>query len=76
MHEGENIKGGPAGEAHGLAYVFISHDLSVIRAVADEIAVTKDGRIIEQGPAREIAERPHEAYTKALIAAAFKAGAA
>jgi microcin C transport system ATP-binding protein len=56
--------------------VFISHDLSIIRAVANKIAVMKDGRIVEQGPAREIAERPHEAYTKALIAAAFEAGAA
>jgi peptide/nickel transport system ATP-binding protein/oligopeptide transport system ATP-binding protein len=56
--------------AHGLAYVFISHDLAVIRAVAEEIAVIKDGRIIEYGLAREIAERPREAYTKALVAAA------
>jgi len=76
MHEGEIIEGTPAGEAHGLAYVFISHDLAVIRAVADEIAVMKDGRIVEQGPAREIAECPHEAYTKALIAAALEAGKA
>jgi oligopeptide transport system ATP-binding protein len=58
-------------EAHGLTYVFISHDLAVIRAVADEIAVMKDGRIIEQGPATEIVERPREPYTRALIAAAF-----
>ncbi len=58
-------------EAHGLTYVFISHDLAVIRAVADEIAVMKDGRIVEQGPAREIVERPREPYTKALIEAAF-----
>ena len=76
MHEGEIIECGPAGEAHGLAYVFISHGVSIIRAVADEIAVMKNGRIVEQGPAREIAERPHEAYTKALIAAALEAGAA
>jgi ABC-type microcin C transport system duplicated ATPase subunit YejF len=60
-------------EAHGLTYVFISHDLAVIRAVADEIAVMKDGRIIEQGPAQEIVEHPREPYTKALIAAAFQA---
>jgi ABC-type microcin C transport system duplicated ATPase subunit YejF len=58
---------------HGLTYVFISHDLAVIRAVADEIAVMKDGRIIEQGPAQEIVECPREAYTRALIAAAFPA---
>ncbi|MGH6843645.1 MAG: dipeptide ABC transporter ATP-binding protein, partial [Methylocella sp.] len=59
-------------EAHGLTYVFISHDLAVIRAVADEIAVMKDGRIVEQGRANEIVERPREPYTKSLIAAAFQ----
>jgi ABC-type microcin C transport system duplicated ATPase subunit YejF len=61
-------------EAHGLTYVFISHDLAVVRAVADEIAVMKDGRIIEQGPAQEIVERPSQPYTKALITAAFETG--
>jgi ABC-type microcin C transport system duplicated ATPase subunit YejF len=61
-------------EAHGLTYVFISHDLAVIRAVADEIAVMKDGRIVEQGPAQEIVERPREPYTRTLIAAAFRTG--
>jgi ABC-type microcin C transport system duplicated ATPase subunit YejF len=76
MHEGEIIECAPAGEAHGLAYVFISHDLSVIRAVADEIAVMKDSRIIEQGLALDIVEHPREAYTRALIAAAFESGAA
>jgi ABC-type microcin C transport system duplicated ATPase subunit YejF len=63
-------------KAHGLTYVFISHDLAVIRAVADEIAVMKDGRIIEQGPANEIVEHPREPYTRALIAAAFQSGEA
>jgi ABC-type microcin C transport system duplicated ATPase subunit YejF len=63
-------------EAYGLTYVFISHDLAVIRAVSDEIAVMKDGRIIEHGPAQEIAERPREPYTRALIAAAFETGEA
>ncbi|MDQ6868018.1 MAG: dipeptide ABC transporter ATP-binding protein [Pseudomonadota bacterium] len=61
-------------EAHGLTYVFISHDLAVIRAVANEIAVMKDGRIIEQGAAQEIVERPRAPYTRALIAAAFQTG--
>jgi ABC-type microcin C transport system duplicated ATPase subunit YejF len=61
-------------EAHGLTYVFISHDLAVIRAVADEIAVMKDGRIIEQGVANEIVEHPRAPYTRALIAAAFLTG--
>jgi ABC-type microcin C transport system duplicated ATPase subunit YejF len=63
-------------KAHGLTYVFISHDLAVIRAVADEIAVMKDGRIIEQGAAQEIVEHPREDYTRALIAAAFQTGEA
>jgi ABC-type microcin C transport system duplicated ATPase subunit YejF len=58
-------------KAHGLAYVFISHDLAVIRAIADEIAVMKEGRIIEHGPVQEIVENPREPYTMALIAAAF-----
>jgi ABC-type microcin C transport system duplicated ATPase subunit YejF len=59
-------------ESHGLTYVFISHDLAVIRAMADEIAVMKDGRIIEQGAAPEIVERPRAPYTRALIEAAFQ----
>lgn len=61
-------------DAQGLTYVFISHDLAVIRAVADEIAVMKDGRIIEHGAAQEIVLRPREPYTRALIAAAFQTG--
>jgi ABC-type microcin C transport system duplicated ATPase subunit YejF len=63
-------------EAHGLTYVLISHDLAVIRAVADEIAVMKDGHIVEYAPAQEIVERPREPYTRALIAAAFQTGEA
>jgi peptide/nickel transport system ATP-binding protein/oligopeptide transport system ATP-binding protein len=61
-------------DAHGLSYVFISHDLAVVRAMADEIAVMRDGRIIERGEARRIIEEPREAYTRALIAAAFETG--
>jgi microcin C transport system ATP-binding protein len=57
---------------HGLAYLFISHDLQVIRAMSDEIVVLRDGRIVEQGPAAEVLDRPREAYTKALMAAAFE----
>jgi ABC-type microcin C transport system duplicated ATPase subunit YejF len=59
-------------DAHGLTYVFISHDFAVIRAMADEIAVMKDGRIIEQGAVNEIVERPRAPYTRALLAAAFQ----
>ncbi len=56
--------------AHGIAYLFITHDLSIVRAVADTIAVMKDGRIIEQGPARQVLAAPRAAYTRALLAAA------
>ena len=61
---------------HNLAYVFISHDLKVIRALSDEVIVMKDGRVVEEGPAAEIFERPRQAYTKALMAAAFELEAA
>ncbi|HTO84034.1 MAG TPA: ABC transporter ATP-binding protein [Methylomirabilota bacterium] len=58
-------------ERHRLAYMFISHDLRVVRALADEVIVLKDGKVMEQGPATQIFERPQHAYTKALMAAAF-----
>jgi microcin C transport system ATP-binding protein len=56
---------------HCLAYLFISHDLKVIRAVSDEILVMRDGRVVEQGPTERIFEQPEQAYTRALMAAAF-----
>jgi oligopeptide transport system ATP-binding protein len=56
---------------HGLAYVFISHDLAVVRALADEIIVMKSGQVVERGPVEVIFDRPQEAYTRDLIAAAF-----
>ena len=56
---------------HRLAYLFISHDLKVIRALADTVIVVRDGRIVEQGAAAKIFEAPETDYTKALIAAAF-----
>ena len=56
---------------HNLAYLFISHDLKVVRALADELIVMRNGRVVEQGSAREIFEQPKEAYTRALMAAAF-----
>jgi oligopeptide transport system ATP-binding protein len=58
-------------KAHGLAYVFISHDLAVVRALSDEILVMKSGKVVERGTAESIFERPREAYTRDLIAAAF-----
>jgi microcin C transport system ATP-binding protein len=56
---------------HDLSYLFISHDLRVVRALADEILVMRAGRIVERGPAEQVFERPREDYTKALIAAAL-----
>jgi ABC-type microcin C transport system duplicated ATPase subunit YejF len=58
-------------KAHGLAYMFISHDLAVVRALSDEIMVMKSGKVVEQGTAEAIFERPREDYTRDLIAAAF-----
>jgi microcin C transport system ATP-binding protein len=56
---------------HNLAYLFISHDLKVVRALANDIIVMRAGRVVEKGPAKDIIECPAEAYTKALMAAAF-----
>jgi microcin C transport system ATP-binding protein len=56
---------------HGLAYVFISHDLRVVRALASEVLVMRDGKLVEQGPAERIFTAPQHDYTKALLAAAL-----
>ena len=56
---------------HGLAYVFISHDLAVIRALSDRIIVMKNGIVMEEGTVNQIFDDPKEDYTKELIAAAF-----
>nr|WP_316653345.1 ABC transporter ATP-binding protein [uncultured Gellertiella sp.] len=58
-------------QKHGLSYVFISHDLSVIRAMSDHVIVMKDGKIVEQGDTSAIFDAPRADYTKTLIAAAF-----
>jgi microcin C transport system ATP-binding protein len=58
-------------ERHQLAYLFISHDLKVVRALSNEVIVMRAGKVVEQGTAEEIFERPRNDYTKALIAAAF-----
>jgi len=56
---------------HGLAYLFISHDLKVVRALANEVVVMRNGQVVERGPSQQIFEAPQTDYTKALIAAAF-----
>jgi oligopeptide transport system ATP-binding protein len=56
-------------EELGLAYVFVAHDIGIVRHVSDRIAVMKDGRIVEQGPADQVATRPADEYTKRLLAA-------
>jgi microcin C transport system ATP-binding protein len=58
-------------ERHRLAYLFISHDLRVVRALSDEVIVMRAGRVVEHGSRFEIFERPQHPYTKALMAAAF-----
>ena len=53
----------------GLAYVFISHDLAVVRFMADEVLVMKDGDVVEQASVTQILERPREEYTRRLLGA-------
>ncbi len=56
---------------HQLTYLFISHDLRVVRALANTLIVMKDGKVVEAGPAAEIFAAPREAYTRQLMAAAL-----
>jgi microcin C transport system ATP-binding protein len=58
--------------SHKLAYLFISHDLAVVRAISHEVLVMKGGKIVEQGTASSIFHSPQEPYTKALLKAAFE----
>jgi microcin C transport system ATP-binding protein len=56
---------------HKIAYLFISHDLKVIRAISDEVIVMRNGKVVEHGPSDHIFDSPKKPYTKALMAAAF-----
>ncbi|MBK0419502.1 ABC transporter ATP-binding protein [Leucobacter sp. CSA1] len=59
---------------HGLSYLFITHDLSVVRDIADDVVVMREGRIIEQGAVDDVLDRPQEPYTRLLIASAPRPG--
>jgi len=59
-------------EKHGLAYIFISHDLKVLKSICHDLAIMKDGKIVEAGPAGEIFANPRHPYTKELLATAFQ----
>ena len=56
----------------GLSYLFISHDLAVVRAMSDQIMVMKDGKVVESGPTEAIFDAPREGYTQRLMKAALK----
>ncbi|PLU29016.1 microcin ABC transporter ATP-binding protein, partial [Sinorhizobium medicae] len=62
-------------DERGLSYLFISHDLKVVRALCHRVAVMQNGKIVEEGPVSEILNRPKTAYTERLVKAAFEVAA-
>lgn len=58
-------------QRHNLSYIFISHDLAIVRALSHDLVVMKDGKVVEQGPATEVFAHPKEPYTQRLMEAAF-----
>jgi len=58
-------------QKHGIAFLFISHDLRVVRALANDIIVMRNGQVVESGPAERIFSTPATDYTRALLAAAL-----
>ena len=58
-------------QKYRLAYMFISHDLRVVRAMSHHVVVMRDGKVVEQGPSEDLFQNPKEPYTQALLAAAF-----
>ena len=59
-------------QKYGLTYLFISHDLKVVRALAHDLLVMRNGRVVEQGPAHEIFDDPQDDYTRQLLMAALE----
>ena len=62
-------------EKYNLSYIFISHDLAVVKAMSHRIMVMKDGVVVEEGSTDDIFHQPQSAYTKDLLSAAFTSGA-
>ena len=60
---------------YDLTYLFISHDLSVVRGITDQVMVMQHGKIVEQGPVNQVLTNPETDYTKRLVKAAFEIAA-